>query len=87
LEQPLSDHEWYVPLVELLVPVAFLASISYFLWSGKIPVAGRMVERRRDAGTFWLIIIFFLLCAGAILNELLFPNWSTNLLHTIGIIR
>jgi hypothetical protein len=83
----LVDREWFLPALGSVVPVAILASLAYFLWSGRIPVRGRTVERQRDAGTFWVIVIFFLLCAVAILNELLFPNWSTGLLRAIGTIR
>jgi hypothetical protein len=83
----LADREWFLPVLGSLVPVAILASLAYFLWSGRIPIKGRTIERQRDAGAFWLIVIFFLLCAGAILNELLFPNWSTDLLRVIGVVR
>ena len=73
--------------LEIIVPLIFVAGITYCLWTGVIPGRGRAISRTTEPSTYWFTLIFFAVCAVGLLSEIIFPNWGFAALRTVGVTK
>lgn len=73
--------------LEIIVPVIFVAGISYCLLTAIIPVRGRVISKAIEPGTYWLTLGFGVICVAAILGEIIFPNWGFAVLRAARVIK
>jgi len=68
MSDPAVDHDWFLPILSLAIPIVCLGLVAFSIWRGEIDVRGGAVYRRDDNPTmFWVCAGTFLVLGSVIL--------------------